>query len=108
MNAVMEQQLEQHGDLFVPPREPITPRIVTEKVVNARSTVLTQVTDHDMLQPLPAPATRLGEWQYAYTDGPVDVYDHVLDGNKVDIRPGVRPDALQTQLPMDSWQLNTY
>jgi hypothetical protein len=105
----MEQVLTiNHGDQFQPPREPVTDRLLTEKVVNSRESVITFVTDHTMLQPLAAPGTRIGQWQYAFTDGPVEIFDPTADGAKVDIQPGVRPDSLQDQLPIHPYQTNTY
>jgi hypothetical protein len=96
-----------HGDMFEPAREPHTDKLLSEKMVNSRLDVHTLVTDHDMLQPLAAPPTRIGQWQYAFTDGPVEIFDPIADGAKVDARVGYTINELQDQLAIDSWQMNT-
>lgn len=98
---------ENHGETFEPRREPIYGKIVSEKFANSREPVIEHQTDHAMLQPMPAPGTRIGQITYAFTERPFESYDPDLTGAKVDIEAGYRVDPLQDQTPWNSYHVNT-
>lgn len=88
--------------------EPITARLVSETYYNDRNPILARQTDHEMLQPLPAPAARVAQQTYASTERPWGYHDPTIYGDKVDIEPGARPDPLQDMDAFDRYHTNTF
>ncbi len=99
---------EDHGEVFDPRVEPFYGKIVTEQFVNERNPGLARQTDHEMLQPFPAPGTRDAQNTVAFTERVFGPYDEVLTGEKTVIPAGAQPDFLQDQAAWDSYHVNTF
>lgn len=93
---------------FVEIEEVPEQRLVSERYVNERNLVVTRQTDHEQLQPLPAPGTRASKHTYAFTERPTEAFDPTISGERnTPMSPHVRPSPLQDMTPFDVYHVNT-
>lgn len=93
---------------FVEEIEPLNFRLVSERYVNERNLIRARQTDHEQLQPLPAPGTRAARHTYAFTERPTEAFDPTISGERnTPVSPHVRPAPLQDMRPHDVYHVNT-